>query len=198
VSWIVSVTYEQSRGRLRKLYDRLRGEQDYLDNILTVHGLRPHTLEGHLALYRSVLHNPANRLPRWQLELVGWYVSWLNACAYCVAHHRQGVFREAPDRSAAEAMLEACEQGQLSWLGEPLASMLGYVARLTREPGKLGRKDIKALRETGLSDGEILELNQVASYFAYANRTVLGLGVSLRGDRPGWTPPELTPSPEQA
>ena len=64
MSWIVSVTYEQSRGRLRKLYDRLRGEQDYLDNILTVHGLRPHTLEGHLALYRSVLHNPANRLPR--------------------------------------------------------------------------------------------------------------------------------------
>ena len=32
------------------------------------------------------------------------------------------------------------------------------------------------------SDGEILEVNQVLSYFNYINRIVLGLGISLKGD----------------
>jgi len=33
------------------------------------------------------------------------------------------------------------------------------------------------MRGAGFSDAEILEINQVAAYFAYANRTALGLGV---------------------
>ena len=36
--------------------------------------------------------------------------------------------------------------------------------------------------------GEILEINQVCAYFAYANRTVLGLGVSTDGDIIGLSP----------
>ena len=37
-------------------------------------------------------------------------------------------------------------------------------------------------------DGEILEVNQVAAYFAYANRTVTGLGVSTEGEKLGLSP----------
>ena len=40
------------------------------------------------------------------------------------------------------------------------------------------------------ADGEILEINQVCSYFAYANRTVLGLGVITKGDILGLSPNE--------
>jgi uncharacterized protein YciW len=47
---------------------------------------------------------------------------------------------------------------------------------------------VAALREAGLDDGEILEVNQVVSYFAYANRTVLGLGVDTTGDALGLSP----------
>ncbi len=43
-------------------------------------------------------------------------------------------------------------------------------------------RHVEELRSNGLSDGEILELNQVAAYFNYVNRTVLGLGVSLEPD----------------
>jgi hypothetical protein len=34
----------------------------------------------------------------------------------------------------------------------------------------------------------ILEVNQVVSYFAYVNRTVLGLGVTTAGDTLGVSP----------
>ena len=43
-------------------------------------------------------------------------------------------------------------------------------------------------RDAGVSDGEILEINQVVAYFAYANRTVLGLGCSTKGDVLGLSP----------
>ena len=44
------------------------------------------------------------------------------------------------------------------------------------------------MRKIGISDGEILEVNQVTSYFNYANRTVLGLGVHTEGDIIGLSP----------
>jgi len=48
--------------------------------------------------------------------------------------------------------------------------------------------DIDELRQSGFDDGEILEVNQVSAYFAYANRTVLGLGVDTDGDIIGLSP----------
>lgn len=47
---------------------------------------------------------------------------------------------------------------------------------------------MQALREAGYSDGEVLEINQVVSYFAYANRMAMGLGVSTRNEAVGLSP----------
>ena len=47
---------------------------------------------------------------------------------------------------------------------------------------------VAELRDLGYEDGEILEINQVSAYFNYANRTVMGLGCSTRGDILGLSP----------
>ena len=60
--------------------------------------------------------------------------------------------------------------------------------KLTLLPGEIEDKDIKALHRAGLDDGQILEINQVAAYFAYANRTVTGLGVHTEGEKLGLAP----------
>src|SRR3546814_9990975 len=104
MSWIQSITPEQASDRLQAQYQRLLVPNGRLDNIITVHGLRPHTLEGHLALYRAVLHHTANTLPKAYLEAVGVWVSRLNGCSYCVAHHRAGLLREAADAASGAAM----------------------------------------------------------------------------------------------
>jgi uncharacterized protein YciW len=44
------------------------------------------------------------------------------------------------------------------------------------------------MRNAGFDDGQILEINQVVAYFAYANRTVLGLGINTDGDVLGLSP----------
>ena len=42
------------------------------------------------------------------------------------------------------------------------------------------------LKEEGISDGEILEANQIIGYFNYVNRLLNGLGVSTDGDVVGY------------
>src|SRR6516225_4997191 len=93
MSWIDIVTKEQAEGRLRALYESVAGPGGKVDNVLQVHSLRPHTLEAHMALYKSVLHHSGNKLPKWLLETIGVYVSLLNGCTYCVEHHFAGLGR---------------------------------------------------------------------------------------------------------
>lgn len=58
-------------------------------------------------------------------------------------------------------------------------AMLDYADKLTREPGAMTETDLIPLREAGLDDRAILDLNQCVAYFAYVNRVADGLGVVL-------------------
>ena len=58
-------------------------------------------------------------------------------------------------------------------------AILDYAVKLTRHPSQMVEADVEALRATGLSDGEILDVCQITAYYAYANRLVDGLGVEL-------------------
>ncbi len=189
MSWIRTIPFVHAEGRLRELYQRIKGPNEPLDQVLLVHSLRPHTLEGHMALYKGVLHHHGNQLPKWLLETIGIYVSLLNGCAYCVAHHRAGLCRLLPNEERAAAIFAALEGGQFVGVFEERErAILGYARQLTQSPATVAESAIIALRTAGLDDGEILEVNQISSYFAYVNRTVLGLGVTTTGDILGLSP----------
>jgi uncharacterized peroxidase-related enzyme len=189
MSWIETISYAQATGRLRTLYERLGAPQGQIDNILAAHSLRPHTLEGHMALYKAVLHHSGNRLPSWLLESIGVYVSLLNGCAYCVEHHHAGLRRVLGDPARADLIRRALEADDRNGIfDERGEAILCYVRALTLSPADLDKSYLAAMRVAGMADGEILEINQVASYFAYANRTVLGLGITTGGESLGLAP----------
>ena len=48
------------------------------------------------------------------------------------------------------------------------------------------KADVTKLQSLGLTDGEILEANQIICYFNYVNRTINGLGVTTKGDTVGY------------
>lgn len=189
MTWIRTIAYADAKGALRTLYDRVKGPGNNVDNILMAHSLRPHTLEGHMALYKYVLHHPRNVLPKSYLETIGVYVSILNRCRYCVDHHYAGLKRLLQDDERARAIRAAldADDPDAAFGGRELAG-LGYARKLTNAPADLRREDIEALRAAGFDDGEILEINQVTSYFAYANRMVQGLGIDTDGDIVGLSP----------
>ena len=190
MTWINTIEYDQSNGRLRTLYDRVKGPDGIVDNIMMSHSLRPHTMEGHMALYKYVLHHSANRVPKWFLETIGVWVSRLNRCDYCVDHHFEGMKRLVGDPARSAAIRAALDSGEIeSGPFEPKeAAALRYAETLTRAPSAVTEAMVEGLRGLGYADGEILEINQVAAYFSYANRTVLGLGCNTEGDTLGLAP----------
>ena len=190
MSYITMIGPDVAGGSLKELYKMVSGPDGQVDHVLQVHSLRPHTLSGHMALYKAVLHHRENMLPKWFLEAIGVFVSRLNGCQYCDRHHSEGLQKllenSAQDFSAYDAALAEPTPGDPFDAAQQ--AVFVYVSRLTLTPGKIGRSDVSDLRAVGLSDGEILEINQVASYFAYANRTVSGLGVSINGEKLGMSP----------
>lgn len=189
MSWIKTIPYADATGKLKKLYDRLKGPDDNVDNVMMAHSLRPHTMEAHMAVYKRVLHHTGNTLPKEFLEAIGVYVSILNRCHYCVEHHYAGMLRLIDDYDRAldiRAALEISEPGKA--FDKKHAALLRYAKWLTISPSEISQRAIKKLRKLGITDGEILEVNQVTAYFNYANRTVLGLGVNTEGDLIGLSP----------
>ena len=189
MSWIQLISFKEAEGKLKRLYQKVTGPKNNVDNIMMVHGLRPHTMTGHMALYKNVLHNSNNTLPKWYLETIGVFVSLLNNCDYCVEHHFSGLKRLIKDDEKSSAVKKSLEEKTFNTvLSDAYSEGLMYAEKLTKNPSELSKVDVEKLKEKGITDGEILEINQVVSYFNYANRTVLGLGVSTEGDILGLSP----------
>ncbi|SNY99807.1 carboxymuconolactone decarboxylase family protein [Flagellimonas pacifica] len=189
MGWIKVVEYENADSRLKKIYDRVKGPNNNIDNVLSIHSLRPHSLIGHMALYKNVLHNSNNELPKWYLEAIGVYVSYLNLCDYCVQHHFEGLKRLLNDNEKAASFMEVIKNDTLdTFFDEKYLAGMSYSKKLTLEHHTITKEDIEHLTSKGFNDGQILEINQVASYFNYVNRTVVGLGVNTKGDVLGLSP----------
>lgn len=189
--WISHIPYAEANGRLKTLYDRIKGPGDNVDNIMLAHSLRSHSMEGHMALYKYVLHHASNTTPKWFLETLGVYVSQLNDCGYCVDHHFAGLKRLLKDETRAAAVRRALQSGSFeNVFTESEVAALRYADALTRTPHAQDalKGSVNAMRCAGIDDGRILEINQVVSYFNYANRTVIGLGVTTDGDILGLSP----------
>ena len=175
--WIKVIEYDESEGRLREIYDKIISERGKLSNIMKIHSLIPESMEKHLDLYISIMFK-AKKLRRWEAEMIGVYVSMLNKCPYCINHHAEALkhyWGEERVKKFLDSPHDAVDSTRER-------AMLEYAAKLTREPWMMDESDIEALRESGLSDEEILHLNLVTSYFNFVNRVVLGLGVEYTED----------------
>ena len=186
-AWIKMIADDEADETLKPFFNRVRTPHGTVDNVMRVHSLRPHTMDGHVVLYRSVLHNPDNTLPLWFLEVVASYVSILNNCNYSLSHHFTNARRLIADKARADAVRAALDahRPEDAFDGKELA-LLVYTRKLTTDVGAMVEADIVAVRTAGADDGEILEVNQVCAYFNYSNRLLNGLGVTTQGDIIGY------------
>ena len=178
---------DQATGELRQMYEKAKTPHGTVDNVMKIHSLRPQTMQGHITLYKSVLHHSDIVLPLWFLEVVASYTSIRNSCDYSLTHHFMNVRRLLSDDDRADEILAALQAHKPELVfGDKKLALLRYAEKLTTQVAHMMRSDIEALREAGCDDGEILEVNQVVAYFNYSNRLLNGLGVTTDGDAIGY------------
>ena len=167
MTWINVISYDDADGKVKMLYDRVKGPDNNVDNIMMLHSLRPHSMEAHMSMYKYVLHHTGNSIPKWFLETLGVWVSRLNDCDYCVEHHFAGLQRLLADDARSAAIRDAIETRNIDAapLDDAQMTAMAYARQITRDPGGMQESIVHKLRQAGYSDGEILEINQVTAEF---------------------------------
>jgi|TARA_B100001059_G_C17775885_1_gene551218 uncharacterized peroxidase-related enzyme len=186
-AWIEMISDEDAGPELAEMLDLARTPHGTVDNVMRVHSLRPNTMKGHVTLYRAALHDDTNTIPMWLQETISSYVSILNDCPYSLANHWKNAAHLIGDTEKATKVEQAlrAHRPEDAFQGAEL-EMLKYAYKLTTKPGDMQQQDVQNLRDFGLDDGQILEVNQIVGYFNYVNRLLNGLGVTTSGDTIGF------------
>lgn len=186
-AWIKMIADEDASDDLMDALNEARTPHGTVDNVMRVHSLRPNTMRGHVKLYKAALHDDANTVPMWLQETIASYVSILNSCNYSLSNHWANACHLIADRERADRIEKALRDDapERAFDGAELA-MLRYTQKLTCSPGEINEADMLPMREQGVDDGQILEVNQIVGYFNYVNRLLNGLGVTLKGDTVGY------------
>lgn len=186
-SWIKMINDEDADEELKIALNEAKTPHGTVDNVLRVHSLRPSTMIGHMKLYKSVLHDKKNTIPMWFQETISSYVSIINNCNYSFENHWKNAVFLINDKEKSEEIRLALENNKPeNYFQNKELALLVYAKKLTLNPGKINQKDFQELKKVGLNDGEILEANQIISYFNYVNRSINGLGVTTQGDIVGY------------
>ena len=186
-AWIKMINDSEANNELNEVLKLARTPHGTVDNVMRVHSLRPSTMKGHIFLYRSVLHDETNTIPKWFQETLSSYVSIINNCEYSLSNHWANACHLINDKKKSEKIKLALDKRSPGdvFEGKELA-FLQYAEKLTLSPSEMNENDVINLRRYGASDGEILEANQIICYFNYVNRSINGLGVTTKGDTVGY------------
>ncbi len=172
--WIQVIEPGQAQGRLKEIYYETLKKRGALAAVHKIHSLNPESLRAHMDLYMTLLFGQSPLLRR-ERELIAVAVSRANGCAYCVGHHSDAFARY----EKAAARVEAAKAGRWEEFPPGEAALCRFAEKLTLKPSDSTEADVSALRAAGYNDQAVLDAVQIAAYFNFVNRLVLGLGVNL-------------------
>lgn len=136
---------------------------------------QPKILHHRSNTYNAIMYAP-NGLSRADRELGALTVSQINGCVYCASVHAQR-FAMASKRYD---MVEKIFNHPQSAAETPQdKAIIELAIALTQKPGDLDPLYIKALKDTGMTEIEILDLIHSISIFGWANRLMLNLGEAV-------------------
>ena len=174
MAWIDTVPWADAEGPLRDAYDWQAAALGEPAEFTMLGSLYPAIVEERLRLYRTVEHCPSQLTPieRQSAALV---TSRLNGTDHCAS----GLRLKLESLGLATAVLDAIDADPASVdSGDGrFDAICAYASKLTRSPDAVVQDDVDRLREHGLSDLDILDLNNMVAYYAYINRVVMGLGL---------------------
>ena len=184
--WIGTVDRDAAGPELAAAYDEVCRGDGSVHNMYQAFATRPDLLILADRFFRELLHNPRRSLEDWMQELIATHVATLCGCRYAKDNHGANMVSLLGDRTRGRAMLAALEAGEIpAGADARTRAILAYTRKLTLEPAAMAEADVAALREAGLGDAEIFEVNQIAAHFAYWTRMLNGLGVTSDGERIG-------------
>ncbi len=143
-------------GKSKELFNAVQSKLGFIPNLIKVFGNSPATLQTYLSLGELAASGNFNNKFREQLALA---IAEENNCNYCLsAHTAIGKMNGLTDEQTQQN-----RQGLASDLKTQAA--LQFAQKVTNKRGQVSSEEIKAIKDAGYNDGDILEivLNVVAN-----------------------------------
>jgi alkylhydroperoxidase domain protein len=137
----------------------------------------PAVLEARTRTDKDIFYNPKDGLPRAERELAAAATSRLNGCIYCASVHAR---HAAVYSKRVEDVDRLLEKGVEANLDERWNAIVEASVALTAIPITFGPRHVERLRKAGLDDLSLVDLVNAASFFNWANRLMLSLGVPAK------------------
>lgn len=122
--------------------------------------------------FNAIMFAPGG-MPRAERELGATVESRVNGCVYCASVHAQR-FEQLAKRN--DVISQVFEEPASAGTTPREKAIVAFSARLGTAPDQVSAEDIRALKEVGLNELEILDLIHSVALFAWANRLMLNLG----------------------
>ncbi|WP_331693341.1 peroxidase-related enzyme [Pandoraea sputorum] len=133
---------------------------------------QPEILRQRSAAFNAIMYAPGG-MPRAERELSTTVVSRINGCVYCASVHAQR-FEQLAKRN--DVIREVFDEPRTAGTTDREKAIAQFSIALTETPGDVRPAQLRALRDVGLTDAEILDLIHSIAIFAWANRLMLNLG----------------------
>lgn len=134
------------------------------------------TLKVRSPLFNAIMYDKGG-LSRAERELGAIGASMINRCIYCAAVHASRHVQITRDDRVVD---EIFANGADADLGPRDRAIFDFALNLSEAPPEIDAADIKALRDAGLDEAEILDLILSAALFGWANRLMHVLGDPVR------------------
>jgi uncharacterized peroxidase-related enzyme len=175
--WIRTISPEDAEGRLAEAYGWQAQRLGRPTEFTQLGSLEPELVHARLALYKAS-ENTSSGLTDRQRNLAGHVTSVVNHTPHCTSRSRIKLH----ELGFSTEQLEAVEALDFSGLDPAEAAVARYAEKLTADPGALSETDIEALRQAGLDDHQILDVNNQVAHLNYTNRVANGLGLLTEVD----------------
>lgn len=174
MAWIRTIPWSEAEGLLKEAYDWQAAKLGRPSEYTTLGSLYPELVYERLRLYKTVEGCPSGLSPV-ERQVANLVTSVLNRTPHCGSGSTMKLQAMDVDPELVEA-INADPRTARS--GDPrLDAIIAYAVKLTLEPGGTTERDLEALRAHGLSDLDLLDLNNRVAYFCYTNRVANGLGL---------------------
>ena len=138
------------------------------------------TLKIRSPLFNAIMYDKG-WLSRAEREVGALAASIVNRCIYCAAVHASRHAQLTKDDSVTDLLFSAGEAAELAPRDQ---AIFNFARDLARTPSEATPAHLRALREVGLSELEILDLVLSSSLFGWANRLMHVLGDPVRRGEP--------------
>ncbi|TAJ87789.1 MAG: alkylhydroperoxidase domain protein [Reyranella sp.] len=161
---------DMTEHHIRSLVDAARVKSPYFRLLAR----DPDVLEARTRTDKDIFYNPEAGLPRAERELAAAATSRLNGCIYCASVHARFAATYSKRIDDVQRLLD---EGVDAKLDERWEAIVAASVALTTLPMTFGKDHVERLRAVGLDDAAIADLIGAASFFNWANRLMLSLGV---------------------